>query len=38
LFFEIKNTAEISRLEKKLKINQITFISPQGEKEKLIFE
>ena len=35
---EIKNTAEISRLEKKLKINQITFISPQGEKEKLIFE
>ena len=35
---EIKNTAEISRLEKKLKINQITFVSPQGEKEKLIFE
>jgi Do/DeqQ family serine protease len=35
---EIKNTAEISSLEKKLKINQITFISPQGEKEKLIFE
>ena len=35
---EIKNTAEISGLEKKLKINQITFVSPQGEKEKLIFE
>ena len=35
---EIKNTMDISRLEKELKISQITFVSPDGEKEKLIFE
>tara|TARA_B100001094_G_scaffold98310_1_gene94479 strand:- start:6738 stop:8150 length:1413 start_codon:yes stop_codon:yes gene_type:complete len=35
---EIKNTAEVSGLDKQLKISQITFVSPQGEKEKLIFE
>ena len=35
---EIKNTMEISRLEKELKISQITFVSPDGEKERLIFE
>ena len=35
---EIKNTADISKLEKELKISQITFVSPQGEKERLIFE
>ena len=35
---EIKNTMDISRLEKELKISQITFVSPDGEKERLIFE
>jgi Do/DeqQ family serine protease len=35
---EIKNTIDISRLEKELKISQITFVSPNGEKERLIFE
>jgi hypothetical protein len=34
----IKNTKEISNLENQIKISQITFVSPQGEKERLIFE
>ena len=35
---EIINTGDISKLNKELKISQITFVSPQGEKERLIFE
>ena len=35
---EIKNTSDITNLEKEIKINQITFVSPNGEKERLIFE
>jgi len=34
----IKNTKDILSLESEIKINQITFVSPEGEKEKLIFE
>ena len=34
----IKNTKDISNLENQIKISQITFVSPQGEKERLIFE
>jgi Do/DeqQ family serine protease len=34
----IKNTKEISNLENQIKISQITFVSPQGVKERLIFE
>ena len=35
---EINNTGDISKLDEELKISQITFVSPQGEKERLIFE
>ena len=34
----IKNTKNILSLESEIKINQITFVSPEGEKERLIFE
>ena len=34
----IKNTKDILSLESEIKINQITFVSPEGEKERLIFE
>ena len=34
----IKNTKDISNFENQIKISQITFVSPQGEKERLIFE
>ena len=33
----IKNTKDILSLESEIKINQITFVSPEGEKERLIF-
>lgn len=34
----IKSTDDLSGLDSNTKINQITFISPEGEKERLIFE
>ena len=34
----IKNTSDVSELDSNTKINQMTFISPEGEKERLIFE
>ena len=34
----INNTADISNFKNDTKINQITFVSPNGEKERLIFE
>ena len=34
----INNTKNILSLESEIKINQITFVSPEGEKERLIFE
>ena len=35
---KIKNTNELSKFNNNTKINQMTFISPEGEKERLIFE
>ena len=35
---EINSTADISEFLNDNKINQMTFVSPAGEKEKLIFE
>jgi S1-C subfamily serine protease len=34
----VKNTSEIKKFKNNIKISQITFVSPDGEKEKLIFE
>jgi S1-C subfamily serine protease len=34
----INNTADISNFQNDTKINQMTFVSPNGEKERLIFE
>ena len=34
----VKNTSEIKKFKNNIKISQITFDSPDGEKEKLIFE
>ena len=34
----IKNTSDIESFKNDTKISQITFVSPDGEKEKLIFE
>ena len=35
---KIKNTNDLSKFNNNIKINQMTFISPEGEKERLIFE
>ena len=35
---KIKNTADLSNFDSNIKINQMTFMSPDGEKERLIFE
>jgi len=35
---KIKNTADLSSFDSDIKINQMTFLSPDGEKERLIFE
>ena len=35
---KIKNTADLSSFDSNIKINQMTFMSPDGEKERLIFE
>ena len=35
---EISNTSDLSSFDGDVKINQMTFISPDGEKERLIFE
>ena len=35
---KIKNTADLSSFDNNIKINQMTFMSPDGEKERLIFE
>ena len=34
----VRNTSEIKKFKNNIKISQITFVSPDGEKEKLIFE
>ena len=34
----VNNTSEIKKFKNNIKISQITFVSPDGEKEKLIFE
>ena len=35
---KILNTADLSTFDNNIKINQMTFMSPDGEKERLIFE